>query len=237
MAVTRLASQPAADTPPPHIVQALTAALLAGDRPCAERLIMRLTGYGPPAEQAERALYLLAAVARHMGGLWDEDRITAADAILAAHLMNEIARDGQPTAAWGRPPAAGRVALCTVPGETHSLGLRLVSARLGRAGWPCSLYVGLDEGALVAELVARGYRLIGLSIACQRCLPALAELTRAIRRAIPAAFLFVGGVLVDRMRAAVSALDCDAVVDGQTDLEALLQDTRAGRESPALGAP
>lgn len=161
---------------------------LAGDdvRPAVADLLTR----GLPLESL--LVDLLAPAARHLGALWEEDECDFLAVTTALGRLQVIARM-LCARLESEPPQRGRsVLLLPCPGETHVFGLVIVASAFREAGWT----VGLPDGGPGVLAVAREpFDLVGLTLACDVHLPALAPAIAALRAAScnPELRVVVGG--------------------------------------------
>ncbi len=168
-------------------VQALTAALLQGDRPAAGRILQG-------ADPATLADHLVQPALEEIGRLWETGEITVA----AEHLATSTCRDAlarlEPPAT--EPRAPGRAVLACIEGNRHAVGLGLLAYRLEQAGWTVHLLgadVPLDD--LVAHVREHQPTVVCLSLALPSHLIPARRAVEAVRRA-GAQSVIVGGCLV-----------------------------------------
>lgn len=195
-----------APTPPPagltseHIV-GFSDLLLAGATSDIAAFVHRLRGDGIAADAL--CLHLLTGAARHLGSLWEADRVSFTDVTLATdhlqRLFRELASDIPPPPG-PEAPAAGIALLTTVPGEQHSFGVSMLSAFFRRAGWTVSTPEVRNAAALQRRVSANALDLLGISLGAEMH---LGELTRCIERARRSArtelIVMVGGpIFVER---------------------------------------
>jgi methanogenic corrinoid protein MtbC1 len=75
------------------------------------------------------------------------------------------------------------VLLAPVPGEQHSFGLAMVGEFFRRQGWTVTSGTGASASELVATVRAQWFSILGVSLADDARLDALAGLIREIRKA------------------------------------------------------
>lgn len=137
------------------------AAILRGDQHGAFSLMrqaMHEGGYGHAAvAMVQPALY-------EIGRLWQENRVSVAQEHLATAVSQTVLAQAYVEAQFA-PPNGRRVVLACVPGNQHSLGLRMLADVFETAGWE-SLYLGADVpvGDLIRLLDAQAPQLLALSL-------------------------------------------------------------------------
>ena len=162
--------------------------LAGGDdvRPAVADLLSR----GLPLESL--LVDLLAPAARHLGALWEEDECDFLAVTTALGRLQVVARMLCARLEAEPPPRGRSVLLLPCPGETHVFGLVIVASAFREAGWT----VGLPDGGPGVLAVAREhFDVVGLSLACEAYLPALAPAISALRAAScnPELRIVVGG--------------------------------------------
>ncbi|MCC5975760.1 MAG: cobalamin B12-binding domain-containing protein [Rubellimicrobium sp.] len=215
--VRRLANQHLEDTvaglgPGIPTVEQFHAALVSSDSDAAFRLIRQERHDGTPLE----AVYLgtLAAASRHLGVLWDEDRISFLQLTVAAGRIFEIMR-------WLRrqiPQPSGvdvltkHALFATVPGEMHSIAITISADLFRNRGWEIELLTGLDHEALIEAIAGRGYRIIGLSASNAGMVVPLTRMIVALRITHPEAKILVSGRIVEEVPGLNALIRADAVL-------------------------
>lgn len=209
-------------------VEQFHAALVSSDPDAAFRLIRQERHEGMPLE----AVYLgtLASACRHLGMMWDDDRISFLQLTVAAGRIFEIMR-------WLRrqiPQPSGvdvltRHALfATVPGEQHSMGITMSADLFRNRGWEIELLTGLDHDDLIAAMSGRHYRIIGLSASNAGMVVPLTRMIVALRITHPEAKILVSGPIVDEVPGLNALIRADAVLADSADAVALCE--RLSRE-------
>lgn len=144
---------------------------------------------------------LFVDAARRLGELWLADECTFLDVTIATQRLGSALVDLETRApSPPMPAAAGQVLLCPMPGDQHGFGLSVLGYFLRRAGWDVAAPVMNTATAIEAEVAARGYDIVGLSIGHERAVPNVADLIRRIRaRSVnPAILVAVGGPMVNQ---------------------------------------
>jgi MerR family transcriptional regulator, light-induced transcriptional regulator len=159
-------------------------------------------------------LELLAPAARHLGEMWENDTCNFADVTIGVSRMHRILRDfrGVPDRLWSQAGLGHRALLLPVPGEQHTLGLRIVEEFLLREGWAVDSHpnVGDDD---VSKLVAdEHYDFVGLSLSGETLVDAMFTTIGALRRASRNRHLhvMVGGVIFSEQPELVAKCGADA---------------------------
>lgn len=197
-------------------VQAFCEALLAPDADAALNLIRQQRHDGVSLEVVYRGT--LAAACRHLGEMWEDDRVSFLQLSVAAGRIYEIMR-------WLRrqiPQPDAKDALqhhalfATVPGEANPIGLAVSADLFRNRGWEIELRTGLDHDALIAGLEGRHYRVICLSAGDAQLIVPLTRLVVALRITHPEARIVVCGPVVTAVPGLNALIRADAVVpDGE----------------------
>lgn len=212
--VRRIAYRERDTDAPPHApsaeeVEELCMALLSNDgATSAEEIISTLA-----KDTTREVIYLgyLAAAARMLGDWWTEDRVSFTDVTAATGRIFELLRKITITAHPGANRQDLTVVFASVPGEHHTLGIRMAADLFRDDGWDIALKIGLSETELVAEIRKLPRCIVGLSIGGQHSLDRLAGLVEALHRHCPQAVIVVSGQDVDGLRPRLSAMGLDAV--------------------------
>lgn len=159
----RLAVAIGANAPPPMAeVDDVVHLLLQGDRVSAWRHVQSLMDQG--VALPELSVRLLQPSLYRVGVLWQQNRISVAQEHLATAMAQNILAKAFARAEFGEP--IGRKALfACVPGNQHSLGLRMVSDAFELRGWSVQ-FLGADTplNALVEQVESWRPDLVGLSV-------------------------------------------------------------------------
>jgi methanogenic corrinoid protein MtbC1 len=181
------------------------------------------------------ALYLgiIAAAARKLGELWEEDRCDFAQVTISLGRLQQVVRALSPSfqrSAVGQSAHADTVLLLPAPGEQHTLGLLILAEFFRREGWEViggPVSTGYDAVELVRGALVD---VAGFSIGSIECLAGLAGCIRAIRKASRNRHLsvMVGGPLflqrpelVTRVGADAAAADAPSAVRQASGLLAM----------------
>ena len=193
-------------------VEELVRHLRGPDDGRAERWVDDLLDEGMTSE----AVYmdLLAPAARALGRMWEEDTCDFVEVTLTLGRIQRVLRSLShlflADAAAGEP--RGRVYLCGLAGEQHTLGLVMVAEFFVRAGWEVDVGQPVDGEGLLQALRAGWFDVVGFSIACDHSLPRLKREIRDARRASrnPGVRVMVGGRVFDADPALVRRVGADA---------------------------
>ncbi len=193
-------------------IERLCDALLSPDNRAADRIILEARQDGAEVE----TLYLgyVAAAARHLGELWDADKITFVDVTLACGKLFRIIRGLRhiiaPSIIENRHERPAMFAL--VPGETHTLGIEIATDIFRRNGWDVDMMVGLDHDTLLDRAELRNYRAIVLVASSDALIARLTRLVLALRISHPLAQIVVAGNIVDHHPDICTLVGADDVI-------------------------
>lgn len=176
-------SDPTLPGPTAGDVETLAAHAARGDQAAASELVGTLRAHDVPLERIY--LELFAPAARHLGALWEADRCDFASVTIGLCCLQQLLLDNSRSfgRSHGRHHEERRVLLAPVPGEQHSFGLVMVGEFFRRQGWDVCSATGASAGELAATVRQQWFSMVGLSLAGECRLEALASLIREIRRA------------------------------------------------------
>lgn len=138
----------------------------------------------------------LAPAARHLGELWDKDRLPFSEVALASARIQAILRR-MPASRITPSCAQGKGAVfAAVPGEQHTLGVMMAADLFRRNGWDVGLMVGMTHDELVSRISRDDRPVIGLSCSGDHSFPALRRLLAALARTRPAAHILLSGQII-----------------------------------------
>ncbi len=157
---------------------------------------------------------LLAATARLLGEMWEQDRVSFLDVTVGLCTLHQVLfRLGpdlpeEPSGGAG----TGRVLLAPVPGETHVFGALIVARFFARAGWRTWTELDADEARLSGLIAEHGFDVVGLSLSCDREAEELRGMIGRLRDAAGPRRpqIFVGGHAIERRPDLVEAIGADA---------------------------
>jgi methanogenic corrinoid protein MtbC1 len=145
---------------------------------------------------------LLAPAARRLGEMWEQDECDFMQVTVGIGRLHQVLhRVSQLVPGPERLDSRGhgrRVLLATVPGETHSFGVVMVSQYFRQNGWEVWNEFPATDRDLAGYVSKHSFALVGLSVGNQAGLSALDSTIRAIRRASlnRSVGIMVGGPLI-----------------------------------------
>jgi methanogenic corrinoid protein MtbC1 len=167
---------------------------------------------------------LLAAAARRLGGMWENDQRDFVDVTMGLWRIQEVLRELNRRAPPTQPHGNGvRTALfSTMPGDQHSLGTLMVCECFERAGWSAEPMIDPTTSELLGKLAGRHYDLVGLTVstACPRA--KLSSLISSIRSVSsnPGICVMLGGPQINAQSELAAECGADATaVDAIQALE------------------
>ncbi len=195
--------------PTPQELEQLCNALISDDDTAAAEIISGVRADGTPAD----VVYLkyLSAAARMLGEWWIEDRASFVEVTIGTGRMFAIMRGMRHLFAGERPSRRKMAIFASVPGEDHTLGVRMAADIFRKEGWEIALKIGLDHDDLVAEIERLPNRIVGLSIAGRHSVDALSRLVVALHICSPGTRLLVSGQNIEDIRPLLSLMGLDGV--------------------------
>lgn len=167
---------------------------------------------------------LITSVARALGAMWEDDSCDFVTVTCATRVLEELVREMRqltpprlPANIADRPV----ILLAGAPGEQHVLALSLLSDAFERQGWEAPRAVGNSAHALLAEVSARHFDVLGISVATDRFVSMLPELIAATRRLSKNSGIriLVGGAALLRQPETGTRIGADAIaLDAETAL-------------------
>lgn len=157
-------------------IERLCTWLLGDTDPDAEPFIRDLLSAGLP----RRFLFddWFAPAAAQLGEMWENDK---ASFVQVAYAMGRLQGLVRVLPRENISASDGRAAVfSTVPGETHSLGLRMAADLFRDKGWDITVFFDLTHEDLLAGIDASGLRLIGLSATGNYAIPSLMRVLSAL---------------------------------------------------------
>ncbi|MEL7026214.1 MAG: cobalamin B12-binding domain-containing protein [Pseudomonadota bacterium] len=177
-------------------------------------------------------LYLeyLAGSARRLGDRWTEDLVSFSTVSVGVSriygLIRSLDRPVEPHASAHRPKAL----FAALPGETHTLGLRMAADLFRRRDWDIELVLPQSDQELMSRFEGSDHRLVGLSGADTTGLADLERITKAMRKRKPQARILISGALAQHPSLR-SSITVDAVA--QDFEQAFAAMTELWRAAPA----
>lgn len=213
-------SVPADHLPDAEEIEQLCRALTSKDEVAGDRIILAARRDGVPMDVIH--LSYVAAAARRLGTLWDQDKLTFVQVTLASSRLYRIIRGLRRTimSVAHSDLDSPAVLFASVPDENHTLGIEIASNLFERAGWDTDVAVGADHDQIVARIEAKPLTAIVLVAETDRHVPQLLALAVAIRIAQPSAHLALAGHVLDHVDDIAKLVGVDSVID---DLETAVE--------------
>lgn len=157
------------------------------------------------------AIYLayLAEAASILGEWWNEDHVTFHEVAIGTSRIYAILRELSYLFVPDHPVEVKSATFATVPGETHTLGVRMAADLFGTEGWNIDIVMGKTHEDLLAEVVNSPNRILGLSAAGEHAAGPLVRLLTALRLARPDLRIFLSGQFINASQDMVSMMDID----------------------------
>lgn len=202
-------------------IEQLCRALIAEDADAGAAFIRDLRADGASPEEVY--LSYLAGAARMLGEWWVEDRVSFSEVTIGTSRMYGIMRAMRhlfmPAASMRRRSAV----FAPVPGETHTLGVRMAADLFRKEGWDIDLKIARTHDELLREIGTSPAMVIGLSTGGEHSIDALARLVVALRIINPAALILVSGQLMSKPEDLVSMMGVDAAAKDIPSARAALE--------------
>lgn len=179
---------------------------------------------GPRAALSRLISHLISLV----GTEWAAGRLEIGQEHAITEVLEDVLRTMREEAQRGAPPptADGRIALASLSGERHGLGLQLVAVIMAQEGLePVVLGVDLPADALAAAVRAENCAVVGISVSLAHGTPEHTRQIASLREQLPAGMpLLVGGL---GARAAVRGVEGVELMIDLQDLEEWARRRRA----------
>lgn len=179
-------------------IDELSALVLGPENNDAADFVLRLKDGGISLDVLHTEL--LEPTARHLGELWNEDRIDFVDVTLGVARLQRLVRsfeglDDHPAYDEGR-----KVLLATAPGEQHSMGSSIVQKFLRAAGWrvwTCATPRMEDAAEIAAQ---EWFGVVGFSLGSDLHMEGLSQAIQRVRQLSmnPKIGVMVGGSAIAR---------------------------------------
>ncbi len=233
---------PAAPLFEPHLthVMALSQLAVHGEAQATVDYVRGLVQQGATHEQV--LLDLLAASARYLGRLWEEDRCSFSEVTIGLWRLQRVLHDyahlDLPT---GRlpPPDAGRCLLAAVPGSQHTFGLSIVGEFFSRGGWEVDCHPQATWPAIQAHLAREHVDVFGLSVSSEVGLDEVLSAILDTRKtaANPRLFVMVGGPMAALMPDLAKRCGADAMASDAPTAVALADASLLARSQRSRRRP
>ncbi|MEW9922290.1 B12-binding domain-containing protein [Marimonas sp. MJW-29] len=203
----------------------LSNALIGPEPKAAASLIQRLYADGRDVN----ALYLeyLAPAALELGERWKSDRITFADVTVGTGRIYAIMRSLRKRITPHRTPGRRSAFFAVVPGDDHTLGLKMAADLARNDGWEIELELSSEHEEVLDRIIGAEPLLIGLSAGGKHAVPNLARLVLALRVHLPTAQILVSGNILDAETESVHLMHVDGIgrsyEEAMSELERLWQ--------------
>ncbi len=144
-------------------VEAFCQLLIRQPYAVADAYIEKLLNQGFPIEGVISSV--LCSAARHLGLLWDSDRLTFVDVTVGLSRIQQLLRSFGPSfSANVEPRGEGfRILLSLVPGGGHSLGVSVVEEYFRHAGWTVDNLGAVARQDLLDRVHDTWFDAVGLS--------------------------------------------------------------------------
>jgi MerR family transcriptional regulator, light-induced transcriptional regulator len=160
---------------------------------------------------------LLAPAARLLGDKWVNDTCTFTDVTIGVSRMHRILRDFRsvPDRFWSQAGVGHRALLLTVPGEQHTLGLRMVEEFLLREGWDVHSRPNISEDEIKTLVSEENYDFVGMSLSGETFVESMTSAISSVRAASKNRHInvMVGGVIFYEQPFLVAICGADAYAE------------------------
>ncbi len=204
----------------PDVVETFAKLVMSHDNREAFRFVESLYERNISLESV--LLDLMAPAARHMGTLWVTDACSFVDVTLGMTRIQQILRQSRQNSPDNliKSQSKGQLLLIPVPGEQHTLGLRIIEELLMRDGWDVTSNLLASVDDIIQMVSLSSYDVIGLSISRERLLEPLQSIITLIKhhsmnRSVR---IIVGGVVFSDNPELAHAIDSDAVLTDARNL-------------------
>ena len=160
-------------------------------------------------------LHLIAAAARHLGWMWEQDDVDFSQVTLGLMRLQQITHRLGYEYQSG-PQNAGRIRrlmIGSAPGSQHLLGLTMVSEFFRKEGWQVVVEIADSQSGLLQTARNEWFDLVGLSVGLQEQIPLLLPLIAQLKAASrnPDVPVILGGPAFLNGTVAASALGADGI--------------------------
>ncbi|MEM9583945.1 MAG: cobalamin-dependent protein [Pseudomonadota bacterium] len=207
----------ATPTPLETQVEELAQALISHDPHAGANIIRTARADGASLEEVY--LLYLAEAARLLGIWWEHDRISLVDVTVGAGRIYAIMRGLSKLFPLAIHKDQKSAMFTVVPGETHTLGLKMVTDLFRKNGWDIDLKIDMTSDALAQDIRQSHPRIVGLSAGGQHTIATLAKLIINIRINSPATAVLVSGHVVQDSPELVNLMGPDAIAFDFEDIE------------------
>ncbi len=199
---TTVSIKPFIDSDSEHgrLAEKYLAAVIAGDRPAANRLIMEAFSDGMPIHDIY--LLVLQPVQYEIGRLWQTNRITVAQEHFASAMTQMImSQMYYPHICNSEKTGRTLVAICA-GGELHEIGIRMVADIFELAQWNvCLLGANMPMYDIVSSLIEYKADVLGISAAMASSVNKAQKIIETVKSSeVSETFIIVGGFAFNRDR-------------------------------------
>ncbi len=142
-------------------------------------------------------LHLLAPVARHLGDLWSDDKLSFVDVHLGLCRLHQLICECEAIGyrSENMPVLDQSILLTCVPGDEHTFGITMVADFFRRYGWQVSNLCGLDVDFLMTRVSSTYYSAVGFSLHSEVHYASLEAIIKQVRHRAknPDLIILVGG--------------------------------------------
>ena len=159
----------------------------------------------------------LAPAARLLGDKWVNDTCSFTDVTIGVSRMHRILRDfrGVPDRFWSKSGVGHRALLLTVPGEQHTLGLRMVEEFLLREGWAVDSRPNISEDEIKELVSSENYDFVGMSLSGELFVDSMISAIMSVKSASKNRHIhvMVGGVIFYEQPYLIAKCGADAYAE------------------------
>ncbi|MEO9825056.1 MAG: cobalamin B12-binding domain-containing protein [Paracoccaceae bacterium] len=173
----------------------------------------------------DRDLYLnlLAATARRMGELWDNDKASFLYIQCAMQRIETILRDQMPPEPTSAKDFRRNAIFATLPNEAHTIGLNMAASIQRSKGWNIELLRRLATRPLLNAIQESEATILGISIGSSKSVRDLYSVVDMVRARRPDIRILVSGSLVATDPKPFQELRVDAITSEFSDGERILE--------------
>jgi methanogenic corrinoid protein MtbC1 len=208
---SRLASAPAGARPEPsaQAFDEFVQALVFGSGHEAADIVDAARAGGASLDTVYLAY--LSRAARHLGELWDQDRIGFLQVTVAVGRIYAIMRGLRQTLRGGPEDPLRHALFITMPGDDHVLGATIATDMFRSRGWDIQLEMPADQAQAEEALQHSDHTVVGIAASRGDQLGELARLVVALRICRPATFVLISGPIAEAEPDLLDVVDADAL--------------------------
>lgn len=210
-------------------VERLCGALVDQDEHLAARMVVDLLDKGISAE----SVYIdyLAAAAKRLNEWWNEDRASFWQLTVATCRVLAIMRSMDHLFEPAVVSDEKSVLFAGVPGEQHTVSLRMAADIFQKDGWHVVALLGLSHYALVRKIATTQTRTIGLTVHNRSSLDALSKLIVSLHICRPTTPIFLTGPGTKDLQPKLAWMDLEGVSNNLTEAKTLMNDWIAAQRA------